>query len=143
MERKNTGATIAVCCILLALVVGFAFFSLYGGSVGSSSSSFSLNGTHADGSLSVMTEFDFQYVSMNKQRKTVQVELNEHTAITVQNYTSTGECRLILSKNAKEIWRGELQDGVSWSALVQEPAVYDLTLEAEEGEGHGTVKLIP
>ena len=101
-----------------------------------SSSSFSLNGTYADGSLSVMTEFDFQYVSMNKQRKTVQVELNEHTAITVQNYTSTGECRLILSKNAKEIWRGELQDGVSWSALVQEPAVYDLTLEAEEGEGH-------
>ena len=145
MSRKRIGVIIAV--VLILLVVGYLIAISYrdegqsGGIHGFNTSSVEITVTYKEGSSELASEFDFLFDTVKKETTSVSVEIDETSTISVSNYSSSSDCRLILYKGSSEIWQGTIQDGCVFSQLVKEYGKYELVLEMEEGEGKGKVTI--
>lgn len=143
MKRKRISVIIAVGLIIFG--VGYLIAISYrdernsGGIHGFNTSSVEMTVTYKEGSSELVSEFEFLFDTVKKETSSVVVEIDEESTISVQNFSSTSSCRLILYEGSTEIWHNTLQDGSVFSLLVKEYGKYELVLEMEEGEGKGKI----
>ena len=131
-----------IYAIIISVIAAIAILIVLSLPGGYQSNSIQFSVQYKDSNALIATSFDFEYNSVKKEIKSVIVELNENSILSVFEFYANSACKIIIYDNRnKPLWSQEIENNSTYTDLVNVSGEYELSLVMNSGSGKGVIKI--